>query len=289
MTAQRWTVGEVTITSVVEEQTEHIPPEFFFPDATRGGRRAARLARARLRGRRRQARLARAGVRDRDAPAPRAGRPVRRQRQEAADAVLERAHVPVHGALRGRRLRSARDRHGRAHAPARRPRRLGHAARRGRVAADVRERAPPLHRARARVLPRRTTTPASTGVYADSVAPIFAAGLADDRRRGRGSRRRPAARAEHRAHARPRLAVDRVGGRGRRSSPATSCTTRCSARSPAWPRSAISTSSRRAPRAGACSRARASGGALFLGTHFATRPAGRVEPYGDAFRFVPVA
>jgi glyoxylase-like metal-dependent hydrolase (beta-lactamase superfamily II) len=30
--AQRWTVGEATITSVVEDETHHIPPEFFFPD-----------------------------------------------------------------------------------------------------------------------------------------------------------------------------------------------------------------------------------------------------------------
>jgi hypothetical protein len=29
-------------------------------------------------------------------------------------------------------------------------------------------------------------------------------------------------------------------------------------------------------------------GALFLGTHFATRPAGRVRADGAAFRFVPV-
>ena len=32
--AQRWTVGDVTITAVVEEQTDHIPPELFFPAAT---------------------------------------------------------------------------------------------------------------------------------------------------------------------------------------------------------------------------------------------------------------
>jgi glyoxylase-like metal-dependent hydrolase (beta-lactamase superfamily II) len=30
----RWTVGDATITSVVEEQTERVPPEFFFPDAS---------------------------------------------------------------------------------------------------------------------------------------------------------------------------------------------------------------------------------------------------------------
>ena len=35
MTAtQRWAVGEATITSVVEDETHHIPPEFFFPAAT---------------------------------------------------------------------------------------------------------------------------------------------------------------------------------------------------------------------------------------------------------------
>ena len=32
-TTQRWTVGEARVTSVVEAQTEGIPPSFFFPDA----------------------------------------------------------------------------------------------------------------------------------------------------------------------------------------------------------------------------------------------------------------
>ena len=31
---QRWKVGDATITSVLEDETPHIPPEFFFPDAT---------------------------------------------------------------------------------------------------------------------------------------------------------------------------------------------------------------------------------------------------------------
>jgi glyoxylase-like metal-dependent hydrolase (beta-lactamase superfamily II) len=31
---QRWTVGDVRVTSVLEAQTDHIPPELFFPDAT---------------------------------------------------------------------------------------------------------------------------------------------------------------------------------------------------------------------------------------------------------------
>jgi len=31
--SQRWQVGDVTITSVVEDQVEHIPPELFFPGA----------------------------------------------------------------------------------------------------------------------------------------------------------------------------------------------------------------------------------------------------------------
>lgn len=34
MAAQRWTVGDVTITSVVEDEIRHIPPELFFPEAT---------------------------------------------------------------------------------------------------------------------------------------------------------------------------------------------------------------------------------------------------------------
>ncbi len=33
---QRWTVGGATITSVVEDEVAHIPPEFFFPAATAG-------------------------------------------------------------------------------------------------------------------------------------------------------------------------------------------------------------------------------------------------------------
>src|ERR1700730_11549975 len=31
---QRWSVGDATITSVVEGQIDHIPPEYFLPDAT---------------------------------------------------------------------------------------------------------------------------------------------------------------------------------------------------------------------------------------------------------------
>ena len=31
---QRWTVGDVRITGVCEAQTDHIPPQFFFPDTT---------------------------------------------------------------------------------------------------------------------------------------------------------------------------------------------------------------------------------------------------------------
>jgi glyoxylase-like metal-dependent hydrolase (beta-lactamase superfamily II) len=31
---QRWTVGDATITSIVEEETLHVPPEFFFPAAS---------------------------------------------------------------------------------------------------------------------------------------------------------------------------------------------------------------------------------------------------------------
>ena len=33
----RWTVGNATITAVVEEQTPGVPAELFFPDATADG------------------------------------------------------------------------------------------------------------------------------------------------------------------------------------------------------------------------------------------------------------
>jgi len=33
MSTQRWTVGRCTITSILEEQVEHVPPEMFFPEA----------------------------------------------------------------------------------------------------------------------------------------------------------------------------------------------------------------------------------------------------------------
>src|SRR5215212_9257210 len=32
--AQRWRVGDTTITAIVEDETHGIPPEFFFPAAT---------------------------------------------------------------------------------------------------------------------------------------------------------------------------------------------------------------------------------------------------------------
>ena len=55
-------------------------------------------------------------------------------------------------ASRGDRCGTRSDRPRRAHAPARGPRRLGHAPRRRRVDADVHERAPPLRWRRARLL-----------------------------------------------------------------------------------------------------------------------------------------
>ena len=80
--------------------------------------------------------------------------------------------------LRATRRRAGSRRHGGAHAPARRPRRLGHPARRRRLAADLHERAPRLHGRGARVLRRDTADPAGEA-YEDSVAPVVAAGLAD--------------------------------------------------------------------------------------------------------------
>ena len=135
---------------------------------------------------------------------------------------------------------------------------------------------------------RKGGNPGIDGVYADSVAPILDAGLADVVERGRRPRRRAAARVDARPHARPRVAVDRVAGRGRageRRLPAPPGAVRGAG---AGPRSATRTSSSRARRAGACSARAADTRALFLGTHFASRPAGRVARQGDAFVFEPV-
>lgn len=151
MTTQRWTVGRCTITSILEEQIEHIPPELFFPDATAADV-AAPVARAGLRRRGRPHRAARAGAGDQDAGAPSAGRSVRRQRQDARPAVLEPAPVALPRALRRGGLRARAHRHRGAHAPARRPRRLGHEPVRRSLGVDVHPRTPPLHPARAHVV-----------------------------------------------------------------------------------------------------------------------------------------
>ena len=283
---QRWSVGDATITSVVEDETHHIPPEFFFPGVTAADAAAPAVAGARLRRRRRQHRPAGAGARDRGGGPTRAGRPVRRQRQGPPAAVLERHVVAVPRALRRRPASPPTPIdtvvHTHLHAD-----HVGwdtHAGRR-RVGADVHQRPPPLHRARAGL----TAATAPTGaedVYGDSVAPVVDAGLADivaeDADLGDGLRLEPTT-----GHTPgPRVAVDRARRRAGARSPATSCTTRPSAPSPSGPRSAITTPTRPGHPPSDVRRA-ADSGALVVGTHFTTRPAGRIVVDGEAWRFEP--
>ena len=148
----RWTVGNATITAVVEEQTPGVPADLFFPDATADAVRERRVAGRGIRRARRHHLVSRPGVPRRAARARHARRSVRRQCQGTHAAVLEPARHAVDGASRRHRCGARSDRPRRAHASPRGPRRLGHAPRRRRVAADVHERAPPLRRRRARVL-----------------------------------------------------------------------------------------------------------------------------------------
>ena len=270
---QRWKVGSATITSVVEDQQDG-PPGLLFPEATEAivqrhpwlvpdwadaeGNIALRV----------QAFVVELGGRvvlvD-----PCVGNGKKRAFpfwNEPSWPFLERfaaAGFTPSGSSR------------RAHPPARRPRRLGHAARRRRLGSDLR-RAPGIcTRTRARVRARahrcretdvttirsaRSSTPASPTWSRRT--PTSATAF--------GSSRHPATR-------RATLALDRVAGRARadhrrlHASPAA--VRRAAARREMGDADAEVARATRRPHALRDARAT---GALVLGTHFPNRPAGRI-------------
>ncbi len=144
---QRWKVGNATITSVVEDETHHIPPEFFFPAATAAevaehpwlvpdfadehGNIALRV----------QAFVVEIGLR-RILVDPCVGngktRPI---------PFWNEMTWPFFERFTDCRIRRGRHRHRRAHASPCRSRRLGHAPGRRRLGTDVHQRPAPLHRA----------------------------------------------------------------------------------------------------------------------------------------------
>ena len=123
-------------------------------------------------------------------------------------------------------------------------------------------------------------------VWADSVEPIFTAGLADlvaeDADLGDGLRLTPTT-----GHTPGHTSLWIESDGERPSSPATSSTTRSSAPSRAGTRSATSTPIRPRATRRAFLEAVADRDTLVIGTHFPTRPAGRVTADGGAFRFLP--
>ena len=134
-------------------------------------------------------------------------RHLRRQSQIAqASAVLGQAQHALSRAARGGRREAGGHRHGDVHAPARRSRRLEHAARQRPLGADIPEREVRLQQDRLRPFPRasiaiRRKGPAIGGALRDSVLPIVEAGLCqmvdgarDDRGASRARRPRPATR-----------------------------------------------------------------------------------------------
>ena len=287
MTAQRWKVGELTITSVVEEQTDHLPPQLLFPDA-------------------RAADFARHGWLVPDFADP-DGKISMRVQAFVIETRTRRVLVdPCVGNFKKRTLPYWNERqfpfmerleeagfdplgintvvHTHLHAD--------------HVGWDTRlvsgewvptfARARHLYTARELEYCRKDGDPGVAGVYADSIAPILDAGLAEiveeDAVLGDGLRLEPST-GHTPGHV--SLWVESAGEVALISGDFLHHPVQCAEPSLAEigdqnPDEARATRRRLLARA-------SESGALFLGTHFATRPAGRIEAFGDAWRFLPLA
>ena len=286
MKPERWQVGEVTITSVVEDQTEHIPPELFFPDARAAdvakhdwlqpdfadakGRVSMRVQAFVIETRRRRVLVDPCVGNGKKRPMP-----FWNERTfpfmerflaagfdpHAIDAVV---HTHLHADHVGWDTRL--------------------------VAGEwvpTFQNARHLYTARELEYCRKDDNPGIAGVYADSVAPIFAAGLAEivdeDADLGEGLRLEPST-GHTPGHV--SLWIESAGEVALVSGDFLHHPIQC-----AEPMLAevgdLDADEARATRRRMLARA-SERGALFLGTHFATRPAGRVVSFGDAFRFVPL-
>ena len=286
MTPQRWTVGEFTITSILEEQVEHVPPELFFPSVTAAdvarhawlvpdfaderGYIALRVQAFAIEGRGRRMlvdpcvgngkTLAIPYWNDREWPFL--------ERFAAAGFTPEGIDTVVHTHL---------------HAD--------------HVGWDTRRvdgsweptfpRARHLYTERELEWCKRGGNPGVQGVYAESIAPIVEAGLADlvdeDADLGDGLRLEPT-RGHTPGHV--SLWLESAGESALITGDFLHHPAQCA--EPAWAEVGDADADEaRATRRRMLSRA-AGRRALFLGTHFPTRPAGRIEVHGEAWRFVPV-
>jgi glyoxylase-like metal-dependent hydrolase (beta-lactamase superfamily II) len=284
---ERWTVGACTITSVLEEQTDRIPPELFFPDA-----RAADV--------RRHPGLV-PDFADADG--------LISMRVQAF--VIEHGKRcvlvdPCVGNMKKRSLPFWNERSWpfleRFAAAGFEPARIDtvvhthlHA---DHVGWDTRlvdgawvptfTRARHLYTARELEWCKGGDNPGIAGVYGDSIAPILEAGLADlvDEDADLGDGLRLESTPGH-TPGHVSLWIESEGEVALVSGDFLHHPVQCA--EPGWaeigdvdPDEARATRSRMLRRA-------AESGALFLGTHFATRPAGRIASDGSVWRFVPLA
>lgn len=286
MKAERWQVGEVSITSVVEEQTEHIPPELFFPAARAAdvsrvawlvpdfadadGKVAMRVQAFVIETRRRRVLVDPCVGNGKKRPMPfwneRTFPFMDRFLAAGFDpgAIDTVVHTHLHADHVGWDTQL--------------------------VAGEWRPtfvNARHLYTARELEFCSKNDNPGVAGVYADSVAPIFEAGLADlvdeDADLGDGLRLEPSS-GHTPGHV--SLWIESAGETALVSGDFLHHPLQC-----AEPGLAEvgdldveeARATRRRMLARACERR-----ALFLGTHFATRPAGRIEAHGDAYRFRPL-
>lgn len=287
MTPERWSVGELTVTSILEEQVEHVPPELFFPAATAEavarhawlvpdfadarGRIALRVQAFAIEGRGRRVLVD-----------PCVGNGKKRALaywNERTWPFLERlaeagfdpssfdtvVHTHLHADHVGWDTHLA-----------------------GGAWVPTFPRARHLYTARELEWCKRGGNPGIDGVYADSIAPILDAGLADvvaeDADLGDGLRLEPSG-GHTPGHV--SLWIESRGEVALATGDFLHHPVQCA--EPDWAEVGDEDADQaRETRRRMLARA-AERRALFLGTHFATRPAGRIERCGDAWRFVPVA
>jgi glyoxylase-like metal-dependent hydrolase (beta-lactamase superfamily II) len=285
MKAQRWTVGDYTLTSVVEDEIPRIAPELFFPGvkpeqvlrhgwvvpefADASGRVIRRVQAFVIEGR------GRCVLVD-----PCVGNGKKRalpfwnekngpflERLAEAGYPTERVDTVVHTHLHADHVGWDTRLDGSAWVP-------------------TFTRARHLYTERDLHFVRTDSHPSSAGVYDDSIAPIFAAGLADvvdENADLGGGLRLESTRGHTPGHV--SLWLESRGETAIVSGDFLHHPVQCAETS--WPEVGdVDPDEARATRRRMLERA-ARTGALFVGTHFATRPAGRVVSDGDAFRFVP--
>jgi glyoxylase-like metal-dependent hydrolase (beta-lactamase superfamily II) len=285
MAIERWAVGDFTITSVLEEQSERLPPEMFFPMATRAemvrhrwlvpdfaderGRISMRVQAFVVEGRGRRVlvdpcvgngkRLQIAHWNERSWPFL--------ERLTEAGFEPEKIDTVVHTHLHADHVGWDTRRLDGAWVP---------------TFAKARH----LYTAAELEWCRRETNPGTAGVYTESVAPILEAGLADivasDADLGDGLRLEPT---PGHSPGHVSLWIESRGEAALVTGDILHHPVQCA--EPAWRYIADHDADEaRATRIRMLATA-AERRALVLGTHFSNRPAGRVVADGDVFRFAP--